>query len=138
MLQQINTLIRSLKRQTCTLYLASRHDRVPRLAKVLIIVIIAYVLSPIDLIPGFIPVIGYLDELLLLPPGIALIIRMIPKEAWVYCQQQASNQRNIESPYRSQRVVIIILIRVLTLSYSAFICWKRYSSEATESAITAS
>jgi len=121
----------TLKRNTCALYLAARDPRVSPAAKLLIALIIAYILSPIDLIPDFIPVIGYLDDLLLLPLGIALVIRMIPKEVWQACQQQALNQLNMESPYRSQMIVIIILIWVLALSYSSFIYWQWYISPAT-------
>ena len=119
MLQQINTLIRSLKRQTCTLYLASRHDRVPRLAKVLIIVIIAYVLSPIDLIPDFIPVLGYLDDLLLLPLAIALVIKMIPADVWQACLRQVDDDIAIDSPYRNTVAAIIITIWLLAAALAA-------------------
>jgi len=121
----------TLKRDTCALYLASRDPRVSPATKFLIAVIVAYILSPIDLIPDFIPVIGYLDDLLILPLGIALVIRMIPKDIWQSCQQQASEQLNIRTPYRSQMIAIIILIWILTLSWFGFICWKWYSGEAT-------
>lgn len=69
-----------LKTETYALYLAYRDPRVPWYAKVLIVMIIGYALSPIDLIPDFIPVLGYVDDLIIIPAGISLAIKMIPKE----------------------------------------------------------
>jgi uncharacterized membrane protein YkvA (DUF1232 family) len=71
---------RTIKRGAHALYLASRDPRVPWYAKPLAIVIAGYALSPIDLIPDFIPVLGYLDDVILLPLGIVLAIRLIPPE----------------------------------------------------------
>lgn len=62
------------------------------LAKLLIGVLVAYALSPIDLIPDFIPIIGYLDDLLILPLGIWLALRLVPKEVWVECQNLAAER----------------------------------------------
>jgi uncharacterized membrane protein YkvA (DUF1232 family) len=69
---------RRLKRDVLTLYLAARDPRVPWYAKVVAACVAAYALSPIDLIPDVVPVLGYLDDLLLVPLGIALAIRLIP------------------------------------------------------------
>ncbi len=69
-----------LKVDTYALYLAYSDPRVPWYAKLLVGVIVAYALSPIDLIPDFIPVIGYIDDLLLVPAGIALAVKLIPGE----------------------------------------------------------
>ena len=79
----------SLKSNTYALYLASRDTRVPICAKIMIGLVVAYALSPIDLVPDFIPVIGYLDDLLLLPLGIWLAIRLVPQEVWKECQSLA-------------------------------------------------
>jgi len=119
----------SLKRDTYALYLAARDPITPPFAKFLIAIIVAYILSPIDLIPDFIPVIGYLDDLLILPLGIAMVIRMIPKELWKACQQQASDKLTMESPYRTQVLIFILLIWLIALTYIGFICWKWYSGE---------
>jgi uncharacterized membrane protein YkvA (DUF1232 family) len=78
MLSRIKTWARHLKRDAHAIYLASRDPRVPWYAKALAIAVAAYALSPIDLIPDFIPVIGYLDELLILPLGIWLVVWLIP------------------------------------------------------------
>jgi len=69
---------------------ARKDPRVPLLPKSLLIMVVAYALSPIDLIPDFIPVLGYLDDLILLPLGIALVIKMIPKDVWSDCQFRAN------------------------------------------------
>ncbi len=119
----------SLKRDTYALYLAARDPRVPPFAKFIIAIIVAYILSPIDLIPDFIPLIGYLDDLLILPLGIALVIRMIPKEVWQACQQQASDKLTMQTPYRTQIVIFILLIWLIALTYIGFICWQWYNGE---------
>jgi uncharacterized membrane protein YkvA (DUF1232 family) len=78
-----------LKRELFALYLASKDDRVPWVAKIFVICVVAYALSPIDLIPDAIPVVGYLDDLLLLPLGIYLALKMIPEEVLKECRQKA-------------------------------------------------
>jgi uncharacterized membrane protein YkvA (DUF1232 family) len=71
---------RELRRDVMALYLACRDPRVPWYAKAFAAVLVAYALSPIDLIPDFIPVIGYLDELVLLPLGVILAVKMLPAD----------------------------------------------------------
>jgi uncharacterized membrane protein YkvA (DUF1232 family) len=81
---------RVVKRDTLTLYLACRHPRTPWYAKALAGVVVAYAFSPIDLIPDFVPVLGYLDDLLLIPAGIALAVKLIPAAVIAECREQAS------------------------------------------------
>ena len=71
---------RGLQRETYALYYAYRDPRVPWYAKAFIALVVAYAFSPIDLIPDFIPILGYLDDLLLIPLGVGLALRMIPAE----------------------------------------------------------
>jgi uncharacterized membrane protein YkvA (DUF1232 family) len=80
---------RALKKETVALTLACRHPRVPWYAKVLALIVVGYALSPIDLIPDFIPVFGYLDDIVLVPIGIMIVIRMIPAEVLTECRQKA-------------------------------------------------
>ena len=80
-----------LRHKIYALYLAYGDPRVPWYAKLFGAIVIAYALSPIDLIPDFIPVLGYLDDLILLPLGIVLAIRMIPKEVMEECYEKAGN-----------------------------------------------
>jgi uncharacterized membrane protein YkvA (DUF1232 family) len=80
---------RLLQRETVTLYLACRHPRVPWYAKILALIVVGYALSPIDLIPDFIPVLGYLDDLILIPLGIMLVIRLVPADVIVECRAKS-------------------------------------------------
>jgi len=75
---RIRQWARQLKNQILLLYYASRDERTPRLAKWLALAVVLYAISPIDLIPDFIPVLGYLDDVLLLPAGIWLVLRLLP------------------------------------------------------------
>jgi uncharacterized membrane protein YkvA (DUF1232 family) len=81
-----------LKSEVHSLYLAARDPRTPWYAKVLAAFIIGYALSPIDLIPDFIPVIGYLDDLIILPAGITLLIKIMPKEVLLEWRAKARSQ----------------------------------------------
>ena len=72
--------IKELKTETYAIYLASKDPRVPWYAKAVIVFVVAHTFSPIDLIPDFIPVLGYLDDLIITPLGIALALKMVPKE----------------------------------------------------------
>lgn len=76
--QRLRRWTSSIKRDIHAVYLTARDPRVPWYAKALAAVVAAYALSPIDLIPDFVPVLGYLDDLLLLPLGILLVIRLTP------------------------------------------------------------
>jgi uncharacterized membrane protein YkvA (DUF1232 family) len=80
MLDQIKIRARALKREVFAVYLAAKDPRTPWYAKGLILLIVAYAFSPIDLIPDFVPVLGYVDDLIIIPGGIWLAIRMIPPE----------------------------------------------------------
>lgn len=79
----------ALKRNTLLVYFAARDPRTPRLARWLALAVAAYALSPIDLIPDFIPVLGYLDDLLIVPLGLLLVLRMIPPEVRRSAQARA-------------------------------------------------
>lgn len=112
----------SLKKNTYALYLASKDPRVPTLAKIIIGLVVAYALSPIDLIPDFIPVIGYLDDLLLLPIGIYLAIQLIPLSVWKECQALAA-ERTLDIPHNRQAAIVIIIIWVLAIAGFMFWLW---------------
>ena len=80
---------RRLKAEIWALYLAARDPRTPWYAKLLVAGIVAYACSPVDLIPDFVPVLGYLDDLVLLPLGIALAMRLVPPAVLVECRARA-------------------------------------------------
>lgn len=88
---------RALKDQTYVLYLAARHPGTPWYAKLLVAGIVAYAFSPIDLIPDFIPVLGLLDDLMLIPLGIWLAIRLVPPAVLAECRLRAQERRKLVS-----------------------------------------
>lgn len=79
-----------LKRETYALYLACRDPRTPWYGRALAACVVGYAFSPIDLIPDFIPVLGYLDDLILIPVGIALVLKVIPSEVMAECRVKAA------------------------------------------------
>ena len=81
---------RRVKRDDVAVYFAARDSRTPFLARCLAVVVAAYALSPIDLIPDFIPVLGYLDDLLIVPLGLLLVIRLIPPVVLAQAREKAS------------------------------------------------
>ena len=89
MLARLKARASGLKAETYALYLAARHPDTPWYAKLLVAGIVAYALSPIDLIPDFVPVLGYLDDLVLIPLGIALAVRMIPGPVLEECRTRS-------------------------------------------------
>jgi len=91
LLSNLQQRARDLKTETIALYLAARHPDTPWYAKLLVAAIAAYALSPIDLIPDFIPVLGYLDDIILIPLGIALAVRMIPHPILEECRARAQD-----------------------------------------------
>ena len=112
--------VSEVKKNTYALYLASRDARVPIIAKVIIGLVVAYALSPIDLIPDFIPIIGYLDDLILLPLGIWLSIRLIPLAVWQECQALAVKQ--IAELPRSRGAAVAIMF-IWLLAMAGFMLW---------------
>lgn len=92
-MKKLKEWAKKLKQQLVMLHLAYKDIRTPWFAKVLIFIIIAYALSPIDLIPDFIPIIGYLDDLILLPIGIYFALKLIPEEVKREALQKAEDYK---------------------------------------------
>ena len=90
---------RKIRADLVILYLAVRSDQVPRYAKVIAVASIAYALSPIDLIPDFIPVLGYVDDLLIVPAGLALALRLIPDAVVAELRAAAAATNKLASRY---------------------------------------
>ncbi len=104
---------RQLKAETYALYLAYRDPRTPWYARVFAACVVGYAFSPIDLIPDPIPVLGYLDDLILVPLGIALAIKMIPPPVLAECRQQAQALMEEGKPVNWAAAVVIIAIWLL-------------------------
>lgn len=111
---------RSLKRDVVALWLAARDPRVPWYAKALAGLVAAYALSPIDLIPDFIPVLGYVDDLIIVPAGVWLVVRMIPPELMVEFRDQAEGL--VDRPISRAAAVVIALLWVGAASGLLWLC----------------
>jgi len=109
---------RDLKKETYALYLAVRDPRVPLYAKLIAVCVVGYAFSPIDLIPDFIPVLGYLDDLVLVPLGIALVLKMIPAEVMAECRQEAQAVMDLGKPTNWVAAGVIIAIWLLLMGLS--------------------
>jgi uncharacterized membrane protein YkvA (DUF1232 family) len=104
---------KKLKLEIYALYLVQKDPRVPWYAKLLAACVVGYALSPIDLIPDPIPILGYLDDLILIPLGVALVIKMIPPEVLAECREKARAHANQKKPKNWFAAAIIIGIWVL-------------------------
>ena len=127
LLDQWKAGARRLKIETYTLVLAYRHPKTPWYAKVGAALVVGYALNPIDLIPDFIPVLGYLDDLILLPLGVMVVVKMIPEPVLAECRQNAKLLVNQEKSLNwvSAGVIIIwglllggVILMVLRTIYS--------------------
>ena len=101
---------RRLKAETFALYLVARHPGTPWYAKLFVAGIVAYAFSPIDLIPDFVPVLGYLDDLVLIPMGIALAIRMVPPSVLSECRARAQEVMSQGKPVSRIAGAVIVVI----------------------------
>ena len=110
LLAELKQRAHHLKTETFALYLAARDPRTPWYAKLLVAGIVAYAFSPIDLIPDFVPVLGYLDDLILIPAGIALAIRLVPDSVLADCRAQAQESFKNGKPVSRIASVVIIVI----------------------------
>lgn len=102
--------IRQLKKETYALYLAYKDPRVPWYARLWLAIVVGYAFSPIDLIPDFIPIIGYLDDLILIPAGIWLALKLIPPQVLADCRTQAAEKLGKDKPVSWVTAVLIIII----------------------------
>ena len=124
-LARLRQWARAVKQDVVALYIAARDPRVPWHVKLAATAIAAYALSPIDLIPDFIPVLGYLDELILLPIAIALVIKMIPGP--LMAEFRAKAQRRSERPVSRMAAAVII---GLWIAAAAFLRWAFWPTPA--------
>jgi uncharacterized membrane protein YkvA (DUF1232 family) len=124
LLHQLKQWARTLKRDVLALYLAAHDPRVPWYAKVVAAGVAAYALSPIDLIPDFIPVLGYLDDLILVPLGIALAIRLIPPAVFAEHRQTATDWQAKRPMSRRAAAVIISIWIVIGIACALWVGYR--------------
>ena len=109
MIARLKRWAKSLKRDVVALWLAARNPRTPTAAKVVAGIVAAYAISPLDLIPDFIPIIGYLDDLLIVPAGIWLALRLIPPELMAELRAEAEARAKPRSLAGAAAIVAIWL-----------------------------
>ncbi|MBU5591949.1 DUF1232 domain-containing protein [Clostridium sp. MSJ-4] len=97
------------------LYLAYKKNDVPWYAKVFVMIVVGYALSPIDLIPDFIPILGYLDDIILIPLGVSLAIKMIPKDILEECRKEAEDIFKDKKPKNWVAAAVITVLWVLII-----------------------
>jgi uncharacterized membrane protein YkvA (DUF1232 family) len=108
---------RRLKAETYAIYLAYRDPRVPWYARLFVACVIGYAFSPIDLVPDFIPILGYLDDLILVPVGIALALKMIPPAVMAECREKAQEVMAQGKPVNRAAAAVIIAIWLLLAAW---------------------
>lgn len=122
-MEKINAWAKNLKRQIFILYFAYKDGRVPWYAKVFIACVVAYAFSPIDLIPDFIPIIGYLDDVIIVPLGIMFALKMIPKSVISDCEVKAEEMMKNGKPKNwivGSLIVVIWSLIILWLIIKAY------------------
>jgi uncharacterized membrane protein YkvA (DUF1232 family) len=110
-----------LNNQVYALYFASRDKRTPWYAKALAILVVAYAVSPIDLVPDFIPVVGYLDDLILIPAGVALTLKLIPPEVMAEAVERAQKAEAFGGTSKWIGILIIVMVWIIGLGILALI-----------------
>lgn len=120
-LARLKLRARNLKAETYALYLAARDPRTPWYAKVLITCIVAYAFSPIDLIPDFVPVLGYLDDLVLIPMGVAFVIKLVPPHILTECRTRA--RETIQNKKHRNWIAGVVIIVIWVLAAALCIKW---------------
>jgi uncharacterized membrane protein YkvA (DUF1232 family) len=114
---RLKSRARALKAETAALYVAFRDPRTPWLARGVALLTLAYALSPIDLIPDFVPVLGYLDDLVIVPAGIALAIRLIPAEVIAEARVTAAQSPGLSRSLGWAGAAFIVLIWTAALAW---------------------
>ena len=112
---------RQLSAQTYAIYLAYRHPRTPWYAKIFAALIVGYIFGPIDPIPDFIPGVGLLDEMVIVPIGVLMAAKMIPRQVMKECQMKAQEVTKGEKPVNRVAAVIVVAARLLGVALAVFL-----------------
>lgn len=124
MLERLKQWLRRLRTRLVVLWLCSKHPRMPFAAKLIAVALVAYAVSPIDLIPDFIPVLGYLDDLLILPIGIWIVWRMIPPDLIAQCEADAAGRKDMGSTGRwGTAAAVVTVVLWIALAVWAWQWW---------------
>jgi uncharacterized membrane protein YkvA (DUF1232 family) len=121
LLEKPKAWARAIRRDVVAVWIAARDPRVPWYAKALALAVAAYALSPIDLIPDFIPVLGYLDDLIIVPLGILLVIKLVPAELMAEFRAEAARREG--APRSTVAAVVIVLIWIAAAGLLLWWLW---------------
>ena len=124
---QLKRWARELKNEGMTLWFCCRHPDMPWLPKILAFVVVGYFLSPIDLIPDFIPVIGYLDDLILVPIGIYLTLKLVPQHVIDECRVKARVWIAAQRPNPKSTIAAVVIMILWTLFFS--VLWQYFGAD---------
>ncbi|HET6428651.1 MAG TPA: DUF1232 domain-containing protein [Phycisphaerae bacterium] len=113
-----------LRREVLAMYLALRHPATPWYAKALAALVVAYAVSPFDLIPDPVPVLGYLDDIILIPLGVLAVRRLIPPAVLAECRAQAAAGVQVSKPWKWAGGILIALLWLLCLAWIARWIWR--------------
>ena len=127
MWQRLKRWARALKNDGMTLWFCCRHPQMPLVPKIFALLVVGYFLSPIDLIPDFIPVLGYLDELILLPGCIYLILRMVPAPVLADSRAQAAEWIAAHHP-KPRSIIAAVIIMLLWMVFFGWL-WREYGAQ---------
>jgi uncharacterized membrane protein YkvA (DUF1232 family) len=126
MLSRLKRWARLLRTELIVLWFCCRHPATPLPAKIVAVAVVAYALSPIDLIPDFIPVLGYLDDLILVPAGIWLALRLVPTPVLAECRARACNWiASWQLKTASRVAAALILVFWLIVAWLVWHFWLR-------------
>lgn len=125
LLDHLKRRVEALKTETYALYLAARHPRTPWYAKAFVAAVVAYAVSPIDLIPDFIPVLGLLDDLVLIPLGVLLALRMIPPEVMAE-SRAAARDRALEPGAGRRAAIVVVAIWIVLAAFLGLWAYKAW------------
>jgi len=123
---QLREWARRLKGEIAALWFCTRHPRTPFVAKALAAALVAYAFSPIDLVLDFIPVLGYLDELILLPIGIWLVLKLVPRDVLADCRDQATRwlEEKNQRPRNYLAATFIVALWLAALVFVSWLAWR--------------
>lgn len=124
MLASLRARAREIKQHLFVLWAAYQDPRTPWYAKLLAICVVAYAFSPIDLIPDFIPVLGLLDDVILVPLGILLVLKLIPEHVVADCRVRAEALRQEERPQNWLAAAVIIVLWLLGAGWLALVAYQ--------------
>lgn len=123
LLETLRSWARRIKRDVVAVYFAARNPRTPMMVRLLALAVAGYALSPIDLIPDFIPVLGYLDDLLIVPAGLMLVIRLLPPDILALSRSQAAEA--IARPTSRWAAVFIVGLWIVVLALCTYF-WRTW------------